>query len=105
MEETIPKTQTAEEILARPRPKSEPPRPPAPQSTDIQFDAWVKEYDKWKDENSHLPNLQPGSVIVQRFKQQGNPQPVNPNLNIEQNARIERLEKKMDKLMNHFGVK
>ena len=111
----LPKTQTADEILSRPRPKSDPPRPPAPNSNDEQLNEWVKEYDKWKDENTHLPNLQPGSVLVNRFKQQGQPgQPGQPGqlppgapvgLNPDQNARITRLEQKMDKLIKHLGVK
>ena len=106
----LPKVQTADEILARPRPKTEPPKPPMPNSTDEQLDEWVKEYDKWKDENEHLPNLQPGNVIVQRFKKpvQGQmPQgaPGAAGLNPDQNARISRLEQKLDKLIKHLGVK
>jgi len=111
----LPKTQTADEILTRPRPKSDPPKPPTPNSNDEQLNKWVKEYDKWKDENTHLPNLQPGNVLVNRFKQQGQgpqgpqgpqglrgqPQSMAPN----QEARFQRLEQKMDKLIKHLGVK
>tara|TARA_R110000824_G_scaffold1547_6_gene7708 strand:+ start:496 stop:1257 length:762 start_codon:yes stop_codon:yes gene_type:complete len=103
----LPNLQTAEQILARPRPKSDPPRPPVQGADDKTIDIWVKEYDKWKDENSHLPNLQPGNVIAQRFKQGNQPQVGAPgaNLNPDQNARLNRLEQKMDKLIKHLGVK
>jgi len=100
---------TAEEILEMPRPNSEPPKPPNPQATDADLDQWGKEYDKWKSENGHLPNLQPVDVVLQNFKkrknqmqqQQNNPQELNPN----QDARLTRLEQKMDKLIKHLGVK
>ena len=58
-----------DEILSRPRPKTEPPKPPNPQATDVELETWGKGYDKWKDENSHLPNLQPVENIINNFKQ------------------------------------
>jgi hypothetical protein len=77
-----------------------------PNSTDEQLDAWAKEYDKWSEENKHLPNLQPSNVILDRMKnarnQQMNPPAAGVN-NVEQ--RIATLEQKIDKLMNHLGVK
>ena len=104
--------QTVEQILERPRPKTEPPKPPQPNSSDKELDEWVKEYDKWRSKNDHLPNLQPGSTIVQRFKQRGAPGQVQgqasqvpSGITPDQNARIQRLEQKMDKLMKHLGVK
>ena len=51
-----------------PRPKSEPPKPPMAGSTDEQFQEWGKVYTQWKDENSHLPNLQPAETIIERFE-------------------------------------
>ena len=108
----LPNLQTAQQILDRPRPKTEPPKPPLPNFTDEQFDEWGKEYDKWRSKNDHLPNLQPGSTIVQRFKQRGAPGQVQgqasqvpSGITPDQNARIQRLEQKMDKLMKHLGVK
>jgi len=97
---------SADELLSMPRPKSEPPKPPSPSFTDEQWDEWSKGYDKWKDDNSHLPNLQPASVIRDRFKQPMNQnQPVmNSNMNPDFEARVRRVEQKLDKLMKHLGV-
>ena len=53
-----------------PRPKSQPPMPPQPNSSDAELDAWKETYNKWKDENSHLPNLQPVEKVMERIKQQ-----------------------------------
>ena len=105
--EHMPKLQTVDEILSRPRPKTEPPRPPAPNSTDEQLEEWGKKYDEWVKENTHLPNLQPSAVILDRMKAQRdrqNPQgggSVTPALE----ARFQRIEQKMDKLIKHLGVK
>jgi len=103
---------TAEEIIQMPRPKTEPPKHPITQATDKQLEEWGKEYTKWKDENSHLPNLQPVENILSAFKSRRNQlknqnqQQVNPQgLNSNQEARLQRLEQKMDKLMKHLGVK
>ena len=104
--EHLPNLQEADTILERPRPKSDPPRPPAPNSTDKQYDDWAKEYDTWAEENKHLPNLQSSSQILPRLKGQNQPQPnVGANLNADQEARLKRLEQKMDKLIKHLGVK
>ena len=106
----LPNLQTAEQILERPRPKFDPPQPPKPNSTDEEYDKWVKEYDKWKSANEHLPNLQPGNVIVERFKQRANGPAsaappsaggISPNLE----ARFQRSEQKVDKLIQHLGAK
>ena len=105
---------SADEVLSMPRPKSEPPRPPmGPETTDMDIDKWGEEYKKWAEENSHLPNLQPVDKMVQNFKnrrnqavnapQQGNPNqpPVSGNLE----KRMSTMEQKLDRLINHLGVK
>ena len=120
------RNQSAEDILAGPRAKSDPPRPPmGPKlvdATDEELDKWGEEYQKWADENKHLPNIQPSSSIVSNIKNrrnqmknqrqpgqppQGAPQgaPGAAGLNPDQNARITRLEQKLDKLIKHLGVK
>ena len=99
----LPNLQSADQILERPRPKTEPPKPPMPNSTDEQLDEWGKEYDKWVGENKHLPNLQPSKVILDRMKNARNQQMPTGGGNLEQ--RIGMLEQKLDRLMNHLGVK
>jgi len=118
---------SVEEVLAQPRPKTNPPSPPRPDMTDEDFEKWGKEYDAWKDENGHLPNLQPSSVIISRLKaaraqQQGAqpggaPQGGTPAANINVSggndsgklntleAKVQALEVKVDKVLNHFGIK
>ena len=70
----------------------------------------LSQYDKWKDDNSHLTQLQPGKVLLENFKKSRdrmNNQNLqgSQGLNAGQEARLQRLEQKMDKLMKHLGVK
>ena len=104
-----------------PRPKTDPPQPPAPGSDDSALDEWAKAYDKWAEINNHLPNLQKGSQIVTRMKQQMNRQQqpqaqaqgnVTSKLDPQQlakinnmDAKIQALEVKVDKIISHFGIK
>ena len=108
---------TAEQLLEMPRPKTEPPKPPQPGWSDEQYDAWGKEYDKWGKENTHLPNIQPSSQIVARFKAQKNQANTNApvqnaqpsNIDVSKinsmDAKIQALEVKVDKIISHFGIK
>ena len=110
----------ADEVLASPRAKSDPPRPPMgpalANATDEVLDKWGEDLGKWQEENKHLENLQPVESILMNIKNrrdqmkqgapaaqqgQGGMQALNP----DQNARITRVEQKIDKLMKHMGVK
>ena len=91
-----------EEIPEPPKPKS--PAPPLPKDFNNEklVDKWKEDYKKWSDENSHLPGLQTSEQIIERFKAQveaRKKQQQNPN------TRITVIEQKLDKLMNHLGVK
>ena len=107
----LPNVKTAEELLKLPRPKSDPPKPPTPTATDEELEKWKKEYDVWSKENSHLPNMIPSDTIVERFKQrrdaQGNQSAMQggAKLSPDQEARLARVEQKLDKLIKHLGVK
>ena len=87
------------------------PPPPAPNADDKALNTLKEEYDKWAEENTHLPNVIPGDTIVERFKQRrdgANQAPMpggTTKLAPEQEARLQRLEQKMDKLIKHLGVK
>ena len=102
----LPKLRTTKEILAQPRPKSDPPQPwPNPSFTDKQTKDWKAKYEKWLKENDHMPNLIPSDTIVNRMKQ-GSPPPHGdraPSPQLER--RITSIEAKLTKLMNHLGVK
>jgi hypothetical protein len=76
-------------------------------ATDEQLEEWGKSYDKWTKDNDHLPNLQPSSTIIERIKSQKNIQNQNSGGNISPNleARFQRIEQKVDKLIRHLGVK
>ena len=81
---------------------------------------WKKEYEDWSSDNKHLPNLIPADTIIERFKQRQNAAQQGPpsgvgapggvqvqaaSLNPDQEARLSRLEQKLDKLIKHLGVK
>ena len=101
-EEMIKKWADGEEIPKPPTPKS--PAPPLPQDFDDekQIDKFKKDYNKWKKENNHLPNLQTAEQIVERFKQQWE---ARKNQQKSLDGRVTSIEQKLDKLMNHLGVK
>tara|TARA_R100000005_G_C4839548_1_gene111704 strand:+ start:7 stop:552 length:546 start_codon:yes stop_codon:yes gene_type:complete len=101
-EEMIKKWADGEEIPKPPTPKS--PAPPLPQNFDDekQIDKFKKDYNKWKKENNHLPNLQTAEQIVERFKQQWE---ARKNQQQSLDNRVTSIEQKLDRLMNHLGVK
>ena len=110
----LPNLRTVDELLAQPRPKSMPPQPwPNPTSTDKEIADWKRKYDKWLKNNTHLPNTIPSEQIIERMKNQPPPggppggppgrPPMQGNLQLEN--RIQSIETKLNKLMNHLGVK
>jgi len=62
-----------EDIPAPPRPKSPPPRPPFQGAEEKEVEKWKKEYQKWLDENSHLPNTQSVDTILERPRPKSEP--------------------------------
>ena len=101
-EDVIKKWADGEEILEPPKPKSPP--PPLPQNWDDEklIEDWKQSYVKWKDENTHIPNLQPVNDVMERLKQQWE---VRKNQQQSLDGRVTSIEQKLDRLMNHLGVK
>ena len=66
------------------------------------LDEFKKNYDKWRDENNHLPNLQTAEQILDRFKKQWE---ARQNQQKSLDGRVTSIEQKLDRLMNHLGVK
>jgi len=101
-EENIKKWANGEKIPEPPKPKS--PAPPLPKDWDDEklIDEWKELYEKWKDENNHLPNLQTAEQITERFKKQWE---ARKNQSQTLDGRVTSIEQKLDRLMNHLGVK
>ena len=62
-----------EDIPQPPRPKGPMPKPPLYGSTNKEEVKWKKEYKKWTEENSHLPNLQSADQILERPRPKSEP--------------------------------
>jgi thiol-disulfide isomerase/thioredoxin len=101
-EENVKKWADGEEVPAPPQPKGPPPPPPKNFDDDDEIKDFTEKYNKWKDENNHLPNLQNVDVILTRFKQQKQAQEARQN---GLDGRVSSIEQKLDRLMNHLGVK
>ena len=123
----VPTLLPVEDVLKHPRPKSDPPPPPLGnfETTQTQIDEWKKEYTKWYDENRHIPTLQPPDILVQRIQQQASinkeglnqpapREPLSDNPQTDDATRVSKyaigdrmdhIEAKLNKLMNHLGVK
>ena len=101
-EEMIKKWADGEKIPEPPKPKSPP--PPLPQDWDDKklIDEWKQSYEKWRDENNHLPNLTTTEEVVDRFKKQWEARKKQQQ---SLDTRVGVIEQKLDKLMNHLGVK
>ena len=67
-----------------------------------QVSEWKESYEKWCEENKHLPNLSKSEVILERLKQQ---MEAKKNQSQTLDARVTSIEQKIDKLMVHLGVK
>ena len=66
--DVIEKWAKGEEIPKPPQPKSPPPPPPTDLEDEKQIEDFTKSYEKWKDENDHLPNLLTIEQVIQRLK-------------------------------------
>ena len=64
--EHMPNLQTVEQVLSRPRPKTDPPRPPQPGATDEQLDVWAQR--AGVDIISSQTGADPSSVVFDTLK-------------------------------------
>ena len=83
--DVIKKWADGEEIPEPPRPKGPMPRPPFLGVPKKEENKWKKDYKKWAEENSHLPNLQTAEQILERPRPKTEPpKPPNPSMTDEQ---------------------
>tara|TARA_B100000131_G_C18050175_1_gene586106 strand:- start:325 stop:1299 length:975 start_codon:yes stop_codon:yes gene_type:complete len=70
-----------EEIPAPPRPKGVPPKPPLHGASEEEVNTWKDEYQKWADNNKHLPKVQTVDEILARPRPKSEPPrpPMAPN--------------------------
>ena len=105
----IEKWAKGEKIPEPPKPKGPPPPPPQDFDNEEQVKTWREGYEKWMKENDHMPNLPKADDMLNRLKQQKQmmeqrqAQQAQQNGNLE--ARISVMEQKLDRLLNHLGVK
>ena len=62
-----------EDIPAPPRPNGPMPRVPFLEAPEKEIKKWKKDYKKWTEENSHLPNLQTEEQILSRPRPKSEP--------------------------------
>ncbi len=75
----IEKWLNGEDIPAPPRPTAPMPKPPLMGASGKEETKWKKEYKKWSEENSHLPNIQSANQILSRPRPKTEPpKPPNP---------------------------
>jgi len=83
--DTLEKWVNGEDIPEPPRPKGPPPKIPFHDAPKKEITKWKKEYEKWCEENSHLPNLQKADDILARPRPKSDPpRPPQPSSTPEQ---------------------
>mgnify|MGYP003116468718 CR=1 FL=1 len=101
-EKNIKKWADGETIPQPPKPKSDAPVLPQDWNNQEQVDKFKEEYEKWKEENKHIPGLQTSEEIIEKFK---NHMELQKQQKESFEGRIISIEQKLDKLIKHLGVK
>ena len=96
-----------EKIPQPPKPKTPPPKPP---QIDDKKDVkrWEKEYEKWREDNTHMKNLPETAVMLGNLKRQfenAKRQQFENSNPTSVNNRLTQIEENLKKLMSHLGVK
>lgn len=73
-----------EDVPPPPKPKSPMPRAPFFGSPKKEEQKWIKEYEKWADDNSHLPGLKTANELLLRPRPKSLP-PITPTPNSDEN--------------------
>ena len=113
----IEKWLNGEEIPAPPRPKGPPPMPPQDWTDEKTVKTWEEDYDKWRTENDHMPNLPDVETTKKRLQaqqqraQQQQAQAGNPAVSKEVTNRLQVLEgkigileSKLDQVIEKLGA-
>ena len=85
-----------------PTPNSQAPLLPENFDNEEQVNKFKESYNKWKDENKHLPGLKSAKEIIDKFKKQWE---ARKNQQQSLDGRVTSIEQKLDRLMSHLGVK
>ena len=104
----IEKWAKGEEIPEPPKPKGPPPPPPQDFDNKDQVAEWTTKYEEWVKENDHMPNLPKPEQMLQRLKQQKQmmeQRQAQQGTGGPLEGRISVIEQKLDRLLNHLGVK
>ena len=101
-EVTIKKWADGEKIPKPPTPNSQAPLLPENFDNEEQVNKFKESYNKWKDENKHLPGLKSAKEIIDKFKKQWE---ARKNQQQSLDGRVTSIEQKLNRLMNHLGVK
>ena len=101
-EETIKKWADGEKIPNPPTPKGDAPKLPTDFFDESQVKLFTKKYKTWAKKNTHLHGLQTSEEIINKFRN-GITQRKNQKQSLD--GRVTSIEEKLDRLMNHLGVK
>ena len=101
-EDTIKKWADGEKIPEPPKPKGKAPSLLKDWNNEKDVKKFKKDYEKWKKKNKHIPGLQTSDEIIGKFRTSQNQREKQKN---SMEGRLQTLEIKLDKLMNHLGVK
>jgi len=101
-DDIIKKWADGQEIPEPPKPKGQAPKLPQDFFDKSQVKQFTKEYKKWKNENTHLHGLQTAEEIIEKFQKN---QKYKEEQKKSTDGRLDTIENKLNKLMNHLGVK
>ena len=103
-EESIKKWADGEEIPEPPQPKGPPPKLPENFDNEEEVDVWKGEYEKWREENNHLPNVPNTDSMLENLLKRKEMMEKQTNMNPLE-LKLNSLEEKIDRLMRHLGVR